>query len=38
MPSRCSNTLRATIERHTGYRVIQTPLGAFLRSGGSAFA
>ena len=36
MLSRCSNALRAAIERH-GYRVIATPLGAFLRSGGSAF-
>ena len=36
MLSRCSEALRTTIERH-GYRVIATPLGAFLRSGGSAF-
>jgi N-dimethylarginine dimethylaminohydrolase len=36
MLSRCSDTLRAAIERH-GYRVVTTPLGAFLRSGGSAF-
>jgi N-dimethylarginine dimethylaminohydrolase len=36
MLSRCSTGLRTVIERH-GYRVIATPLGAFLRSGGSAF-
>jgi arginine dihydrolase len=36
MLSRCSTGLRNIIERH-GYRVIATPLGAFLRSGGSAF-
>jgi N-dimethylarginine dimethylaminohydrolase len=36
MLSRCGTALRAAIERH-GYRVITTPLGAFLRSGGSAF-
>jgi N-dimethylarginine dimethylaminohydrolase len=36
MLSRCSDALRAAIERHN-YRVISTPLNAFLRSGGSAF-
>lgn len=36
MLSRCGKALRADIER-TGYRVVTTPLGAFLRSGGSAF-
>lgn len=36
MLSRCSDALRAAIERHD-YRVIPTPLNAFLRSGGSAF-
>jgi N-dimethylarginine dimethylaminohydrolase len=34
--SRCSVALRTAIERH-GYSVMTTPLGAFLRSGGSAF-
>jgi N-dimethylarginine dimethylaminohydrolase len=36
MLSGCSDVLRAAIERH-GYRIIATPLNAFLRSGGSAF-
>ena len=34
--SRCSPGLRRCLEER-GYRVIETPLGAFLRSGGSAF-
>ncbi len=34
--SSCSNRLRAVLEER-GYRVVTTPLGAFLRSGGSAF-
>lgn len=34
--SSCSNQLRATLKAR-GYRVIATPLGSFLRSGGSAF-
>jgi N-dimethylarginine dimethylaminohydrolase len=34
--SRCSAELRSRLEAR-GYRVIETPLGAFLRSGGSAF-
>jgi arginine dihydrolase len=34
--SSCSNRLRADLKER-GYRVIATPLGSFLRSGGSAF-
>jgi N-dimethylarginine dimethylaminohydrolase len=34
--SRCSARLRATLTER-GYRVIETPLDSFLRSGGSAF-
>ena len=34
--SRCSPVLRRSLEER-GYRVIETPLGSFLRSGGSAF-
>ncbi len=34
--SSCSNRLRTTLEQR-GYRVVATPLDAFLRSGGSAF-
>jgi N-dimethylarginine dimethylaminohydrolase len=34
--SSCSNRLRAALEQR-GYRVVATPLDAFLRSGGSAF-
>jgi N-dimethylarginine dimethylaminohydrolase len=34
--SGCSDPLRASLEQR-GYRVIATPLGSFLRSGGSAF-
>jgi N-dimethylarginine dimethylaminohydrolase len=34
--SSCSNRLRTTLEQR-GYRVVATPLGSFLRSGGSAF-
>jgi N-dimethylarginine dimethylaminohydrolase len=34
--SACSPPLRETLEEH-GYRVVVTPLGAFLRSGGAAF-
>jgi N-dimethylarginine dimethylaminohydrolase len=34
--SNCSNQLRAMLEER-GYRIVATPLGAFLRSGGSAF-
>ncbi len=34
--SRCSSRLRATLTGR-GYRVIETPLDSFLRSGGSAF-
>jgi N-dimethylarginine dimethylaminohydrolase len=34
--SRCSSQFRATLQEH-GYRVVETPLDAFLRSGGSAF-
>ncbi len=34
--SRCSGRLRATLAER-GYRVVETPLDSFLRSGGSAF-
>jgi|SRR5205823_6627774 N-dimethylarginine dimethylaminohydrolase len=34
--SDCSERLRAMLEER-GYRVVVTPLGSFLRSGGSAF-
>jgi N-dimethylarginine dimethylaminohydrolase len=34
--SACSDNLRARLAEH-GYRVRETPLGSFLRSGGSAF-
>jgi N-dimethylarginine dimethylaminohydrolase len=34
--SACSDSLRARLAEH-GYRVRETPLGSFLRSGGSAF-
>jgi N-dimethylarginine dimethylaminohydrolase len=34
--SACSSHLRATLEAR-GYRVVGTPLGSFLRSGGAAF-
>jgi arginine dihydrolase len=34
--SACSDTLRQRLAER-GYRVVATPLGSFLRSGGSAF-